>query len=136
MKHKNPWFEIIPALGITAIDHLFNRLDGMYTGKWRQAFTHPDSIGNWRHAWAEGLLERQITPIQIKRGLANCVEMYAWPPSLMEFIRACESQARNDQAVSTFKPLPSPVECLSKAELKSRLASLKVALIKQQGAIA
>lgn len=133
---NNPWFETIPALGVTAIDHLFNRLDGMYAGKWRQSFTHPDSIGNWRNAWAEGLFSRHITPQQVKRGLVNCVEMYAWPPSLTEFIKACETPSRDEQSPSTVQPLPAPDRCIPKAELKKRFAVLRSALSQQRREVA
>ncbi|WP_071058697.1 replication protein P [Pelistega sp. MC2] len=133
---NNPWFEIIPVLGVTAIDHLFNRLDGMYTGKWRQSFTHPNSIGNWRNAWAEALHARHITPQQVKRGLANCSEMYAWPPSLTEFIKACEMPSRDEPAQSTFKALPNDSKFLSKAEMKNGFAALKKAVLESQGVAA
>lgn len=133
---NNPWFETIPALGVTAIDHLFNLLDGIYSGKWRQLFTHPDSIANWRNAWAEALFNRNITPQQVKRGLINCAEMYTWPSSLTEFVKACETPARDEQAQSTFKALPNSQKFLTKAEMRSRFSSLRKSMLEQQGVMA
>lgn len=112
--HKNK------ALGISPIDHLFNRLDGMYVGKWRSSFKSADAIENWRNEWSKELLERGILPNSkakqndfsiINRGLKNCSSMYAWPPSLAEFIKACEVPSR-DEPLHRIEPslvgLPPP----------------------------
>lgn len=108
-KH-NPWLDIRSSIGITMIDHLFNRLDGIYTGKWQQAFRTPSSIENWKSAWAESLYDRGITPEQIKRGLKNCVDLYDWPPSLSEFVKACEQKSRDEQ----ITPIENPSRLLER----------------------
>ncbi len=75
--------------GIAPIDHLFNRLDGIYVGKWRAAFTSDSAIKNWRDAWAESIVEENLTPLEIKAGIKECKKLYDWPPSFPEFIKAC-----------------------------------------------
>lgn len=128
-KH-NPWLDIRSSIGITMIDHLFNRLDGIYTGKWQQAFRTPSSIENWKSAWAESLHDRGITPEQIKRGLKNCVDLYDWPPSLSEFVKACEQKSRDELITPQEDPSrlltqdikPDPV----KAEAVMRMAMSRV----------
>lgn len=116
----NPWFQEIKSLGIPAIDHLFNRLDGIYVGKWRASFKTPDAVMNWRNEWATGLAERGIMPGRkserndyyiVIRALRNCADMYSWPPSLTEFIKACETPSR-DEPLHKIEPslvgLPPP----------------------------
>lgn len=128
-KH-NPWLDIRSSIGITMIDHLFNRLDGIYTGKWQQAFKTPASIENWKSAWAESLHDRGITPEQIKRGLKNCVDLYDWPPSLSEFVKACEQKSRDEQ----ITPIETPAQLLAydikpdpaKAEAAAKMARQSV----------
>jgi hypothetical protein len=76
--------------GIAPIDHLFNRLDGIYVGKWRAAFSSDSSIKNWRDAWAEAIIEEGLTPNEIKKGIKECRKLYDWPPSFTEFLKACK----------------------------------------------
>lgn len=84
------WLEPHPRLdGIALIDHLFNRLDGLYPHRWRSAFPNEQAIANWRIAWAEGLAAEGITPEEVKRGLEACRSQFEWPPSLAEFVKAC-----------------------------------------------
>jgi len=86
----NPWLDPHPALdGLAVMDHLFNRLDGLYPHRWRSAFPSPDSIANWRQAWAEGFAEEGMTMAEIKRGIAECRRLFDWPPSFPEFVKAC-----------------------------------------------
>lgn len=104
---NNPWLMVKPSIGMSLIDHLFNKLDGMYTGKWRAAFSGPSgaiAIANWKAAWAEALVERRISPEQVKRGLTNCLDMYDWPPSLTEFIKACKELSRDEQVTPPEAP--------------------------------
>lgn len=85
------WFEPRPKLdGKSLMDHLFNRLDGLYPHKWRSNFPTPEAIDNWQCAWAETFEEESITPDQIKAGLKACRTKYEWPPSCAEFIKACK----------------------------------------------
>jgi hypothetical protein len=84
------WLEPHPKLdGVALIDHLFNRLDGLYPNRWRAAFANQQAIDNWRVAWAEGLAEEGITFAEIKRGLVECRRRFDWPPSFAEFLKAC-----------------------------------------------
>lgn len=75
--------------GIGAIDHLYNRLDGMYPIRWRSNFPSPDAIKAWKDTWVEAFAEECISPQEVKTGLTNCRDMFEWPPSLTEFMRAC-----------------------------------------------
>jgi hypothetical protein len=84
------WFEPAPALGISLIDHLFNRLDGAYPDKWRRNFASQQAIDNWAESWVEAFEEEGITPNDVKAGLRECRRRFAWPPSCAEFIQACK----------------------------------------------
>lgn len=75
--------------GLAPIDHLFNRLDGLYPSRWRASFSSPQSINNWREAWADGLAEEGITGLELKNGIRECRRRFDWPPSLAEFIKSC-----------------------------------------------
>jgi hypothetical protein len=83
------WFDPMPELGISLIDHLFNRLDGAYPGKWRQNFKNQQAIDNWAESWVEAFEEEGITPLDVKVGLRECRKRFAWPPSVAEFMQAC-----------------------------------------------
>lgn len=84
------WLEPDPRLdGIALIDHLFNRLDGLYPHRWRSAFGSEQAIENWRLAWSEGFAEEGLTPAEIKAGIVACRRMFDWPPSFPEFVKAC-----------------------------------------------
>jgi hypothetical protein len=84
------WVEVHPALGISMMDHLFNRLDGAYPHKWRSNFPNQQAIDNWCESWAEAFEEEGITPDDVKAGLKACRSRYDWPPSCAEFIKACK----------------------------------------------
>lgn len=84
------WFEVHPGLGISMMDHLFNRLDGAYPHKWRSNFPNQQAIDNWCESWAEAFEEEGITPNDVKAGLKACRTRYDWPPSCAEFIKACK----------------------------------------------
>jgi hypothetical protein len=83
------WFEPAPGLGISLVDHLFNRLDGAYPHKWRSNFANQQAIDNWAESWVEAFEEEGITPNDVKIGLRECRRRFAWPPSCAEFIQAC-----------------------------------------------
>jgi hypothetical protein len=83
------WFEPAPGLGISLVDHLFNRLDGAYPHKWRSNFANQQAIDNWAESWVEAFEEEGITPADVKNGLRECRKRFAWPPSCAEFIQAC-----------------------------------------------
>ncbi|MBV2180910.1 MAG: hypothetical protein KUL86_06695 [Castellaniella sp.] len=75
--------------GISLMDHLFGRMNGMYPNKWRANFRDEQAIDDWKAAWAEAFDEDGITPHDVADGIKNCRRMYDWPPSLPEFLRAC-----------------------------------------------
>lgn len=83
------WFDVHPALGISFIDHLFNRLDGAYPHKWRSNFQNQQAIDNWAESWVEAFEEEGISAADVKVGLRECRRKFAWPPSCSEFILAC-----------------------------------------------
>ena len=83
------WFQVHPALKVSLMDHLYNRLDGAYPHKWRSAFPNQTAIDNWMVSWAEEFEDSGITPEHIKAGLKACRTKYDWPPSCAEFIKAC-----------------------------------------------
>lgn len=84
--------------GVAPIDHLFNRLDGLYPHRWRSAFANQQAIANWRQAWSEGLADEGITMAEVKRGIAECRRMFDWPPSFAEFVKACRPALNYEQA--------------------------------------
>ncbi|MES2148612.1 MAG: replication protein P [Pseudomonadota bacterium] len=84
------WFEPHAELGISLMDHLYNRLDGAYPHKWRANFPDEQAIDNWAESWVEAFEEEGITPIDVKAGLKACRSRFAWPPSCAEFIQACK----------------------------------------------
>ncbi|UXC34800.1 replication protein P [Cupriavidus gilardii] len=99
MSKRSLWLEPHPALRIPLIDHLFNRLDGAYPIRWRSAFADPQSIANWREAWAEAFDEEGLTPEDVRNGLKACRKRYDWPPSVSEFIKACRPEVNVDAAL-------------------------------------
>lgn len=88
--NENKWLCAHPKLnGISLMDHLFNRLNGMYASKWISNFRDDLAIENWKEAWAEAFDEDGLTPNDIAVGIKNCRRMFDWPPSLAEFVKAC-----------------------------------------------
>jgi hypothetical protein len=85
--------------GITLLDHLFNRFDGMYPVRWRSAFPSETAIANWRGAWGDAFEVERITPADVARGLAACQRDFDWPPSLAEFLKACRPALNVDTAL-------------------------------------
>lgn len=85
---------------LSLMDHLFNRLDGMYPQRWRAAFPGEDSIRNWREAWADAFIDAGITPQQVADGIRACARQYDWPPSITEFLKACAPQLDAEAAFS------------------------------------
>lgn len=84
------WFEPHPALGISLMDHLYNRLDGAYPHKWRSNFANQQAIDNWMESWVEAFEEEGITPELVRAGLKVVRRQYDWPPSCAEFMKACK----------------------------------------------
>lgn len=98
MSNCSVWTQVNAALGISLMDHLFNRLDGAYPRKWRADFQNEIAIANWKETWSEAFDEDGITPTEIKAGLKNCRRMFDWPPSLTEFMRACRPELNAENA--------------------------------------
>lgn len=85
--------------GISALDHLFNRLDGMYPGTWRKNFTTEQSVANWKAECQEVFFEEGVTLNQIATGLRECRRLYpAWPPTVPQFASACNPPVDPAQA--------------------------------------
>jgi hypothetical protein len=96
---QSAWLEQHPKLGISLMDHLFNRFDGAYPNRWRAAFASEQAISNWRESWAEAFDEEGLTPQMISDGLKVCRKTYDWPPSITEFLKACRPQINVDAAI-------------------------------------
>jgi len=96
---QSPWLEIHPKLGISLMDHLFNRFDGAYPNRWRAAFANEQAVANWRESWSEAFDEEGLTPQSISDGLKACRKMFDWPPSLTEFLKACKPPINIDAAI-------------------------------------
>jgi hypothetical protein len=80
----------IELKGKTLLDHLFNRLDGMYPGKWRQNFTNEQSIQNWKDECERVFIEEGIRPAQLDLGLRECRRLYRdWAPTVPQLADAC-----------------------------------------------
>lgn len=76
--------------GKSALQHLFNRLDGMYPGQWMKNFPSPQSIQNWKDECERVFEEEGITLIQVAAGLRACRRKHPdWPPSVPQLADAC-----------------------------------------------
>lgn len=84
------WFTVLDALGISAIDLLYNRLDGAYPHWWAVNFSTPQAIENWKESWVEAFEDEGVTPAMVKAGLKVCRSRYTSPPSCAQFIQACK----------------------------------------------
>ncbi|MDQ5914403.1 MAG: hypothetical protein QG584_285 [Pseudomonadota bacterium] len=95
----NAWLEPHPRLeGLALIDHLFNRLDGLYPNKWRASFANDHAIANWRTAWAEAFADEGISIDEVRAGLKAC-RRRDWPPSFAEFFKDCRPSADHQSAL-------------------------------------
>lgn len=87
---RRQWLEPHAKLeGISLMDHLFSRLNGLYPNKWAASFKSDLAIEDWKLAWAESFDEDGITGAEVKEGIKHCRRMYDWPLSLTEFVKAC-----------------------------------------------
>ena len=75
--------------GLSPIEYLFKKLAMLYPRRWEDQFKSNESMQDWAICWAEELAERGITFDEVKRGLARCIDLYDWPPSFPEFLKAC-----------------------------------------------
>jgi len=87
---SNAWLEPLERLdGLTAMQQLYNRLDGMYPNVWRANFKGEDSVANWEDSWSEAFDDEGLNPKQVFEGLRACRRAYDMPPSLPQFLKAC-----------------------------------------------
>lgn len=84
-----PWVAVRPKLGMSLMDHLFERLSGKYPGRWAGLFKNEKAVECWRSEWAEAFVKKGISPAEIAHGLDACNDLYDWPPTLPEFLHAC-----------------------------------------------
>jgi hypothetical protein len=93
------WFQPREKLqGLSLMDHLFNRLDGLYPHKWKSNFQNQEAIDNWMAAWAEAFEESHVTPQQIAQAIRLTKSLYDWPPSIKEFLGMCNPIQDMDKA--------------------------------------
>lgn len=125
------WFSPIKSGDVNPIELLFKRLDGLYHGRWRSNFPTAESIQNWQQAWAEAFSEDRITPEMIKRGLENCRDMYDFPPTLPQFLKACREPSKNEmrhrQQTAQLENNPTPC---TPEEAAAHIAKIKEMLSK------
>lgn len=96
---SNPWLLRHAKLeGISLMDHLYNRLNGIYPTKFRSNFRDKQAIEDWKQAWAEAFDEEGVSPADVAQGIKNCRRLFDWPPSLPEFLRACRPQLEPETA--------------------------------------
>lgn len=106
---RTAWLELrqIGDRNLSLMDHLFNRLDGMYPGKWRATFADTAAMQNWTEAWADAFNEEGITPDMVAEGLRVVRRTHGWPPSLPDFIAACrpsiDPEAAHAEAVREIR---------------------------------
>lgn len=92
------WLLVHPKLGISLMDHLYNRLDGAYPGRWRKDFPDPQSVENWRESWVEAFEEEGITQADVAVAMRKVRKRFNWPPSIAEFIQLARPPVDVDQA--------------------------------------
>ena len=73
---QSVWLEKHPRLGVSLMDHLWNRMDGTYPNRWRAAFANEQAIENWREAWADAFSDERITPDEVRSTIAVCRKTY------------------------------------------------------------
>lgn len=74
---------------LSPIDYLFKRLAMLYPRRWVDQFKTNEELEDWKVCWAEELAERGVNFDEVKIGLNRCIELYDWPPSFPEFLKAC-----------------------------------------------
>lgn len=84
------WFKP-DAKGAIPINEIFNALNAAYPIRWKNHFSNPQAISDWRVIWATALEQEKVTVAQAMHALGLCAAKYAWPPSSAEFIALCQS---------------------------------------------
>lgn len=75
--------------GQKPIDALYQKLSTLYANRWEAQFRSEHQVDLWKECWAEELDELEVTFDEVKQGLKRCLELYDWPPSFPEFLKAC-----------------------------------------------
>jgi hypothetical protein len=84
------WLAPHPGLGISMMDHLYNRMEGAYLDRWRRNFPDAQSIDNWRESWAEAFDEAGVVPAEVKDAIRLMRARFGWPPTIAEFLTLCK----------------------------------------------
>lgn len=84
--------------GLSAMDRLFNRFDGMYPSLWAKNFARQTNIDNWVEAWAEAFAEDGITFDEVMDGIRACRKSHQYPQTLPEFLQLCRVPIDYDKA--------------------------------------
>lgn len=81
---KNPKFR-----NLSPIEYLFKRFATLYPKRWSEQFRTNEELEDWKLCWAEEMADRGITFEEVKSGIERCIDLYNWPPSFPEFLKAC-----------------------------------------------
>lgn len=84
--------------GISPMERLFSRLDGMYPALWAKNFSTPAAVENWAEVWAEAFSEEGITFDEVMDGIRACRKSHQYPPTLPEFLQLCRIPIDYDKA--------------------------------------
>jgi len=90
--------------GQSLMQLLFERLSGMYPRRWRESFPMDRDVEAWENAWSQAFESRGFSAQTIKRGLQNCEEMFEYPPTITQFLKACTTPGRDEPVA----PLDNP----------------------------
>lgn len=100
----SPWLVKNERTGQSLMQVLFDRLTGMYPRRWRESFPKDPDVGSWERSWSQAFDSRGFTPQMIKRGLQNCEEMFEYPPTITQFIKACTTPGRDEPVAPMDNP--------------------------------
>lgn len=100
------WLEPLKKLdGLSLLDQLYNRLDGLFPTRFRAQFPDDNSVENWKYEWAQGFAAERLTLDEVTGGLealrAGRDPMRrdkGWPPVFCEFLAACRPPVNHEAA--------------------------------------
>ncbi|WP_051378323.1 hypothetical protein [Derxia gummosa] len=91
--------------GLSPLDQLYNRLDGLFPTRFRAQFPDTDSVENWKREWAEGFTAERVTFDEIATGIDALRggrdpmrRDKGWPPNFTEFLAACRPPIEHEAA--------------------------------------
>jgi hypothetical protein len=90
---KNPKFR-----NLSPIEYLFKRFATLYPKHWSEQFRTNEELEDWKLCWAEEMADRGITFEEVKSGIERCIDLYNWPPSFPEFLKACSPSLDYERA--------------------------------------